>query len=100
MLGFIGIFKGQCVLVQGIGMGVFFMLIYSYELINNYGVKQLIRVGLVGFYQFEVKIWDVILVMLVFSMSGINNNCFFNVSYSFMVNFELFCKVFCYVEEY
>lgn len=100
MLGFTGTFQGQRVSVQGTGMGVPSTLIYSHELINNYGVKQLIRVGSAGSYQPDVKIRDVILAMSASSTSGINNNRFLNASYSPTANFELFRKALRYAEKH
>ena len=44
MLGYTGTYKGKRISVMGTGMGVPSIGIYSYELINFYGVKNLIRV--------------------------------------------------------
>ena len=44
MLGFTGTYKGKRISVQGTGMGLPSHLIYVNELINDYGVKTLIRV--------------------------------------------------------
>ena len=45
MLGYTGTYKGKRVSVQGHGMGIPSIGIYSYELYNFYGVKTIIRVG-------------------------------------------------------
>ena len=45
MLGFTGRWNGVEVSVQGSGMGMPSASIYTHELINEYGVKTLIRVG-------------------------------------------------------
>lgn len=45
MLGFTGIYKGKRISVQGSGMGMPSMGIYSYELITHFEVKNLIRIG-------------------------------------------------------
>ena len=78
MLGYTGTYRGQPVSVQGTGMGVPSTLIYCHELINDYGVQNLIRVGSAGSYQADVKVRDVILAMAASSNSGINNNRFPN----------------------
>ena len=62
MLGYTGTFKGKRISVQGSGMGIPSALIYYQELINDYGVKNLIRVGTAGSYQKEVKIRDIVSV--------------------------------------
>src|SRR5690606_34967248 len=60
MLGFTGTFYGKPVSVQGTGMGIPSTLIYCHELINNYGVKNLIRVGSAGSYNPEVVLRDIV----------------------------------------
>jgi purine-nucleoside phosphorylase len=61
MLGFTGLWNGKRVSVQGTGMGMPSIGIYSHELINEFGVKNLIRVGSCGSFQKHVKVRDVIL---------------------------------------
>ncbi|MBT8255006.1 MAG: purine-nucleoside phosphorylase [Bacteroidia bacterium] len=92
MLGYTGTFKGKRVSVQGTGMGIPSALIYCHELINDYGVKNLIRVGSAGSYQANVKIRDIVIAMAASSTSGINNSRFINSDYSPTANFELFMK--------
>mgnify|MGYP000440780000 CR=1 FL=1 len=92
MLGFTGTFKGKQISVQGTGMGIPSALIYCHELINEYGVKNLIRVGTAGSYHKEVKIRDIVIAMAASSTSGINNSRFINNDYSPTANFELFMK--------
>lgn len=48
MYGFTGTYKGVPVSVQGTGMGMPSMGIYSWELITEYGVQNLIRIGTAG----------------------------------------------------
>lgn len=60
MLGYTGRYKGIPVSVQGTGMGMPSMGIYSWELITEYGVKNLIRIGTAGSFHEEVKIRDIV----------------------------------------
>jgi len=60
MLGFTGKYKGKEVSVQGTGMGMPSMGIYSYELIHFYGCKNLIRVGTAGALLEDVHIGDTV----------------------------------------
>ena len=99
MLGFTGTYKGKQVSVQGTGMGIPSALIYCHELINEYGVKNLIRVGSAGSYQKEVQIRDIVLAMAASSTSGINNSRFINADYSPTADFELFMKAASYAKE-
>lgn len=61
MYGFTGTYKGKKVSVQGTGMGMPSMGIYSYELIKEYGVKNLIRVGTAGSFSKDIKLGDVVM---------------------------------------
>lgn len=61
MYGYTGTYKGVPVSVQGTGMGMPSMGIYSWELITEYGVQNLIRVGTAGSFHEDVKIGDVVL---------------------------------------
>ena len=63
MLGYTGMYQGKKVSVQGTGMGVPSLAIYTTELIRFYGVKKLIRVGSAGSYQENVKIRDIVIAM-------------------------------------
>jgi len=63
MLGFTGTYKGKRISVMGTGMGMPSIGIYSYELINFYGVKKLIRVGSCGALQPYLKLYDIIIGM-------------------------------------
>ena len=63
MLGFTGTYKGNKVSVQGSGMGIPSISIYTHELINEYDVKTLIRVGTCGAMQERISIKDIIIAM-------------------------------------
>ncbi|MEV4516177.1 purine-nucleoside phosphorylase [Dactylosporangium sp. NPDC049525] len=60
MFGFTGTFEGTRVSVQGSGMGMPSASIYAHELINDYGVKSLIRVGSCGALVESLKLRDVV----------------------------------------
>jgi purine-nucleoside phosphorylase len=63
MFGYTGTYKGKKISVMGTGMGMASIGIYSYELINFYGVKNLIRIGSCGSFQENVKVRDIIVGM-------------------------------------
>jgi len=92
MLGYTGTYKGKRVSVQGTGMGIPSALIYANELITNFGVKNLIRVGSAGSYQKEVKIRDIVFAMAGSTTSGVNAQRFHGASYAPTASFELFNK--------
>src|SRR5690625_4837829 len=72
MLGYTGTYKGERVSVQGTGMGIPSALIYCTELIKEYGVKKLIRVGSAGAYQASLALRDVVIAM----SASTNSNAF------------------------
>ena len=90
MLGFTGTYKGKKVSVQGTGMGIPSISIYITELMKDYGVKNLIRVGSAGSYQKDVKVRDVLIAMSTSTDSNINNRRFYGGNFSPTANFELF----------
>ncbi len=98
MFGYTGTYNNKRVSVQGTGMGVPSALIYCHELINEYGVKNLIRVGSAGSYQKDVNLRDIVIAMAASSTSGINNSRFINADYSPTANFELFMKAVLYAK--
>jgi purine-nucleoside phosphorylase len=63
MLGYTGYYNGKRVSVQGTGMGLPSHMIYVTELINDYNVKTLVRIGTCGGLLEEVKLRDVILAI-------------------------------------
>ncbi len=99
MLGYTGTFRGKPISVQGTGMGIPSALIYCHELINDYGVKNLIRVGSAGSYQKDINIRDIVIAMAASSTSGINNTRFVNCDYSPTADFDLFMKAALYARE-
>ncbi len=92
MLGFTGTYKGKKISVQGTGMGIPSTLIYCHELITEYGVKNLIRVGSAGSYQKDIKIRDIVIAMAASTNSGLNTIRFNGADFAPTASFELFQK--------
>ncbi len=61
MLGYTGTYKGKRVSVQGHGMGIPSIGIYTYELFNFYGVKRIIRTGSAGAFNPNLNLGDVVI---------------------------------------
>ncbi|PCE64061.1 purine-nucleoside phosphorylase [Sediminicola luteus] len=89
MLGFTGTYKGKRISVQGTGMGIPSCMIYTHELITEYGVKNLIRVGSAGAYQADLKLHDIVLALSASTTSGINQERFKGYTYAPTAHFEL-----------
>lgn len=99
MLGFTGTVNGERISVQGTGMGVPSTLIYCTELIKEYGVKNLIRVGSAGSFKKEVNLYDIVIAMTASTTSGINQAIFNGAGYAPTASYELFRKAVVYSEE-
>ena len=63
MLGYTGTYKGVPVSVQGSGMGMPSMGIYSWELITEYNVQNIIRIGTAGSFHEDIKVKDIVVGM-------------------------------------
>ena len=63
MLGYTGTYKGKRISVMGHGMGGPSIGIYTYELYNFYGVKNIIRVGSAGSLKEDLHVGDLVIAM-------------------------------------
>ena len=59
--GYTGFYNGKKVTVMASGMGIPSIGIYSYELYNFFGVKNIIRIGSAGAMSKNIKVRDVVL---------------------------------------
>lgn len=89
MLGFTGTYKGKRISVQGTGMGIPSISIYVNELITEYGVKNLMRVGTAGGVQEKVKVRDIVLAMSAHTDSAINKIRFNGQDFAPTASFDL-----------
>jgi len=94
MYGYTGKYKGKEVSVQGTGMGIPSISIYTNELINEYDVKKLIRVGTCGAIQKDVKVRDVIIAQGATTDSQANRMVFGGIDYAPIADFELLKKAY------
>lgn len=88
MLGFSGEYLGKRVSVMGSGMGIPSCSIYAKELITEYGVKNLIRVGSAGGLK-NTKLRDVIIAIGASTDSGVNRQRFQGFDYSATASYNL-----------
>ena len=92
MLGFTGTYQGKRVSVMGTGMGIPSHSIYVHELIAEYDVKTLIRVGTCGALQPDLEIGDVVLAMSASTDSHVNRLRFDGMDFAPTASFELLLK--------
>lgn len=89
MYGYTGTYKGERISVQGSGMGVPSISIYVNELIQDYDVKKLIRVGTCGAMKDNVNIRDIILAQGATTDSQVNKLVFDGIDYAPIADFTL-----------
>ena len=89
MLGFTGTYQGIPVSVMGTGMGIPSASIYATELVTEYEVERLIRVGSCGGILPSVEIRDVILAIGACTDSGVNRVRYGGYDYAATADFAL-----------
>ena len=94
MLGYTGLYKGKRISIMGTGMGIPTLSIYVNELVTDYDVKTLIRVGTCGALQPYLKVGDIVLPMASSTNSNINKLRFNGMDYAPTANFDLLLKAF------
>ena len=93
ILGYTGTYKGVRLSVQGTGMGIPSISIYATELMRDYGVKKLIRVGTCGAMRKDIKLRDVIIAQGATTDSSIIRNIFGgSINYCPIADYDLLSK--------
>lgn len=89
MLGFTGEYKGSTVSVMAHGMGIPSASIYCTELIRDYHVKRIIRVGSCGSVHPAVELRDIVIAMGASTDSGVNRMRFGGYDLAAIASFDL-----------
>ncbi|MFB9867050.1 purine-nucleoside phosphorylase [Vreelandella sulfidaeris] len=89
MFGYTGTYQGREISVMGHGMGIPSVSIYAKELITDYGVKSLIRVGSCGAVRDDVNVRDVVIGMGASTDSKVNRMRFNDHDFAAIADFEL-----------
>ena len=92
MWGFTGEYKGRAVSVMAHGMGIPSASIYATELITEYGVKRVIRVGSCGTSHPDVKLRDIVIAMGASTDSNCNRMRFGGYDLAALASFDLVQK--------
>jgi len=92
MLGFTGYYKGRRVSVQGTGMGLPSHMIYVNELIVDYGVKTLIRVGTCGGIREDIRVRDLVMAVSASTDSAAVGRTFPGMTFAPTASFRLALK--------
>ncbi len=72
MLGYTGEWNGQRVSVMGSGIGIPSAMLYATELIRDYGVRRLVRIGTCGGLADDVQLGELLLVQGASTDSSVN----------------------------
>ncbi len=89
MLGFTGTYKGRAISVMGHGMGIPSVSIYAKELITEFGVNTLIRVGSCGAVRDDVALRDLVIGLGASTDSRVNRIRFMEHDFAALADFEL-----------
>jgi len=89
MAGFTGRYKGHEISVMGHGMGIPSVSIYAKELITEYDVTTLIRVGSCGAVRDDVAVRDVVIGLGACTDSGVNRSRFAGMDFAAIADFAL-----------
>ncbi|MFY2506786.1 purine-nucleoside phosphorylase [Vibrio pectenicida] len=89
MFGYTGSYKGHRISVMGHGMGIPSCSIYVHELITEYGVKNIIRIGSCGAVRDDVNLMDVVIGMGASTDSKVNRIRFNDHDFAAIADFEL-----------
>jgi purine-nucleoside phosphorylase len=94
MLGYTGRYGDKRISVMGSGMGIPSMSIYVHELVAEYGVSTLIRVGTCGALQPYLKVGDILLAMSSSTDSQVNRLRFGGMDYAPAADFHLLLQAY------
>lgn len=89
MLGFTGTWQGHRVTIHGSGMGMPTLSIYVNELIRDYGVSTLIRIGSTGSMQYHVALRDIVLAQSASSISTPSSTIFRELNFAPVADFAM-----------
>ncbi|MHC1749942.1 MAG: purine-nucleoside phosphorylase [Cellulosilyticaceae bacterium] len=92
MNGYTGYYKGKRVSVQGHGMGMASIGIYTYELFNFYGVENIIRIGSAGAIDESLHIGDIVIGMGTCTNSNYEKQYSLPGTYAPIADFDLVRK--------
>ena len=98
MLGFTGTYNGNRVTIQGSGMGMPSLSIYANELIRDYDVKTLIRVGSCGGMQPNINIRDIVLAQTTTYVTTPSSTIMKEVSFSPCADFNLLQRAYAFAK--
>jgi purine-nucleoside phosphorylase len=89
MLGYTGTYRGERVSVQGSGMGQPSLAIYANELLGEYGVRTIVRVGSCGALTEDLAVRDLVIASGACTDSSMNRIRFDGLDYAPVADYGL-----------
>ena len=89
MNGYTGLYKGKRVSVMAHGMGIPSCSIYATELIKDYGVKNVIRIGSCGALMADIKLGEIIIAMGASTDSKVNRMRLMDHDFAAIADYDL-----------
>ena len=89
MFGYTGTYKGRRVSVMAHGMGIPSCSIYAKELVTEYGVKKMIRVGSCGSVRPDIKVRDIVIGLGACTDSKVNRIRFKDNDFAAIADFNM-----------
>ena len=90
--GYTGTYKGVKVSVMASGMGIPSIGIYSYELFNAYGVRNIIRVGSAGSINPDIHVRDIVIAQGACTDSNFMHQYHLDGTYAPIASYEMMRK--------
>lgn len=89
MLAFTGTWRGTPISVMGSGMGIPSISIYAKELITEFGVRRIVRIGSCGTVHPDVRLRDIVIGQGACTDSGVNRARFGGYDFAAIADFAL-----------
>ncbi len=93
MLGYTGEWNGERVSVMGSGIGIPSAMLYATELIRDYGVRRLVRIGTCGGLADDVQLGELLLVQGASTDSSVNRLRFGGYDFAATASWALLSRV-------
>jgi len=94
MLAYTGFYKNRRVSIMSHGIGIPSASLYTRELIVEFNVKKIIRIGTCGAVRDDIKLRDIVISMGACTDSSVNRIKFNNHDFSAIADFDLIYNVF------
>ncbi len=89
IFGYTGTYEGRPVSVMGTGMGIPSVSIYATELVQSYGVENLIRIGSCGALSLDLDLRDIVIAMGASTDSNVNRARYGGYDFAAIADFDL-----------